>query len=178
MLHPWIFEIKKKNQFSNKNFNFRKKKNQFSKKKSIFEKKINFRKKNQFSKKKSIFEKKNKFSKKIQFSIFFSIFYQMNHRFEIKDTRFVDKLPNAKINAMCNLQNCDLWIFFEIFNKKISKTMHPTQKIAGIKTFFHILHLCTKFQSPRFNNIIFKTDLVPIYNFHIILNICWLIIIN
>ena len=41
--------------------------------------------------------------------------------------------------------------------------MNPTKKKQGVKTFFLIYNLCTKFQSAWSNNIfISKTDLVPL----------------
>ena len=67
--------------------------------------------------------------------------------------------------AMFYLQNCDLWNLikkyqnFDFFQEK-QKTMHPTKKknIQWLRTLFHILHLCTKFQSPRSINIFFQNQ--------------------
>ena len=50
----------------------------------------------------------------------------------------------------------------KIFPKKNSKTMHRRKKFPRIKSvFFHLLLLCTKFQSPRSNNEFFFTSRSP-----------------
>ena len=41
--------------------------------------------------------------------------------------------------------------------------MHPRKTIPWMKTFFYILYLCTKFQSPRSNNKFFQNQFGPLF---------------
>ena len=47
----------------------------------------------------------------------------------------------------------------DFFQKKKKKGKPTKKKIQEQKPFFHILHLCTKFQSPRSNNHFFSKSI-------------------
>ena len=101
------------------------------------------------------------------FRFFPPIFCQMNLRFEIKDTGFVEvldhKLPNAKKkrNVLASKLRREI---FQNFQKKKSKTIAPTKKKnSGIKTFSAAFYIYV----PNFKALgpiiyFFKTDLVSL----------------
>ena len=83
----------------------------------------------------------------------FSFFNFLSNESEIRNNRHkvcggTNKLPNAKSFNVLPSKLRPVIFFFQF--SKFSKKMHPTKKL-----FFHILHLCTNFQSLRYNNKFF-----------------------
>ena len=66
---------------------------------------------------------------------------------------------------MFYLQNCDLWNLFKKYQKielkKKLKDYVSYKKAHDYKPFFHLLHLCTNFQSHMSNNIFLKSIWYP-----------------
>ena len=109
------------------------------------------------------------FSKKIL--IFFFNF--LSNELEIRNKRYkvcgvTNKLPNAKNHMQKKKKKKKKTPskLRPVIPKSLKKTMHPTTKNPlHKKHFFHILLLCTRFQSPGSNNIFSK----PIWSFNNIL---------
>ena len=106
------------------------------------------------------------FFQKRSITVFFLIFLKWIRYLKSKHHSFVKVQISYQMqkNAMFYLQNCDLWkkwnkhLNFHFF-KKSQKLWLEEKKNSWIKTtVFHLLHLCPKFQSPRFNSFFFQVE--------------------